>query len=266
VLAGAGEDMQRDYDEAGCRFGSDLPAAETIGQRAAQRALARLHPRKVKTQSVPVVYAPRVSCTLLGHLAGAISGAAIARSVSFLKDKLGETVFSPAIAIVDDPHIRRGLRSKPFDGEGVANAPLNVVENGVLQTWLLDCASAKQLKTSTNGRACRGMAGPPMPSSTNLYMRAGTLKPDGLVADIAEGLYVVEVMGMGVNPVTGDYSRGAAGFWIENGQIVYPVSEVTIAGNMKDMFRTLTAADDLVLRYGTDAPTVRIEEMTVAGL
>ena len=176
-----------------------------------------------------------------------------------------KAIFPPTITIVDDPHRIRGLRSKPFDGEGVANQRRNLIDHGVLSTWLLDCASAKQLGLSTTGHASRGTGGPPSPSPTNLYMEAGTVSPDALIADIKEGFYVTELIGMGVNSVTGDYSRGAAGFWIENGAIAYPASEITIAGNMKDMFRNLTAANDLEFRYGTNAPTLRIEGMTVAG-
>ena len=265
VLAGEGDAMERDYDYAGARFGADLPLAETIGKVAGGRAVSRLHPRKVKSQSVPVIYAQRVASGLLGHLIGAISGAAIARGVSFLKGRLGEQVFAPSVSIIDDPHRLRGLRSKPFDGEGVANRRLNVVEAGVLQSWLLDCASASQLGLITNGRAARGTGGPPSPSATNFYMEPGVLSPQDLIADIEEGFYVIELMGMGVNPVTGDYSRGAAGFWIEDGELAFPVSEVTIAGNLKDMYRALTPANDLVFRYGTNAPTCRIEGMTVAG-
>jgi PmbA protein len=178
---------------------------------------------------------------------------------------MGKEIFAPTISIVDDPHRRRGQRSKPFDGEGVANVRLAVVENGVLKTWLLDCASAKQLGLQTTGHAARGTGGPPHPSSTNFYMQPGPMTPEELMADIAEGFYVTELMGMGVNMVTGDYSRGASGFWIEKGKIAYPVSEVTIAGNLKEMYRRLTPASDLVFRYGTNAPTVRIEGMTVAG-
>lgn len=266
VLAGSDAGMERDYDHSDARFAADLTAPEEIGTMAGRRAVSRLNARKVPSQSVPVVFAPRASSTLMGHLAGAISGAAIARSVSFLKDRLGQPIFSPEVTIVDNPHILRGLRSKPFDGEGVANPPLKVVADGVLQSWLLDCASAKKLGLRTNGRAGRGTAAPPSPAATNFFMTQGALTPAELIADIAEGLYVVELMGMGVNMVTGDYSRGAAGFWIENGALVYPVSEVTIAGNLADMFRGLIPANDLQLRYGTDAPTVRIEEMTVAGM
>src|SRR5262249_27517804 len=177
----------------------------------------------------------------------------------------GEQVFAPGINIIDDPHRLRGLRSKPFDGEGVRNQRRALIENGVLQTWLLDCASARQLGLGTTGHAARGTGGPPSPSSTNLYMEPGSASPDALIADIRSGFYVTELMGMGVNGVTGDYSRGASGFWIESGKIAFPVAEVTIAGNLKDMFANLTPANDLEFRYGTNAPTLRIEGMTVAG-
>jgi PmbA protein len=265
VLAGEGTAMERDYDQASARHKSDLRTAADIGKSAGERAVRRLNPRKVKSQSVPIVYDPRVSGGLVGHFAGAISGASIARGVSFLKDMLGKAVFPPTVTIVDDPHRIRGLRSKPFDGEGVANQRRNLIDHGILSTWLLDCASAKQLGLSTTGHASRGTGGPPSPSATNLYMEAGTVSPDALIADIKEGFYVTELIGMGVNSVTGDYSRGAAGFWIENGAIAYPASEITIAGNLKDMFRNLTAANDLEFRYGTNAPTLRVEGMTVAG-
>jgi len=265
VLAGQGTEMERDYDSATARRSEDLEAAEAIGKRAGERTIARLGARKAKSQNVPVVFDPRESAGLLGHLAGAISGTAIARGVSFLKESMGQEIFGPDITILDDPHRIRGLRSKPFDGEGVANKKTAVIENGVLQTWLLDCASARQLGLETTGHAARGTSGPPHPSATNFYMLPGTLSPDELIADIAEGFYVTELMGMGVNTVTGDYSRGASGFWIEKGKIAYPVSEVTIAGNLKDIYRRLTPASDLVFRYGTNAPTCRIEGMTVAG-
>ncbi len=265
VIAGEGVGMERDYEQTSARHASDLESAEAVGRRAGERAVKRLNPRKVKSQAVPIVYDPRVSSGLVGHLAGAISGSSIARGVSFLKEMMGKAVFAPAINIIDDPHRVRGQRSKPFDGEGVANRRWALIENGVLKTWLLDCASARQLGLQTTGHAGRGTGGPPSPVTTNLYMEAGTLSPEALIADIREGFYVTELIGMGVNSVTGDYSRGAAGFWIENGQIAYPVSEITIAGNLKDMFQNLTAASDLVFRHSTNAPTVRIEGMTVAG-
>jgi PmbA protein len=265
VLAGEGTEMERDYESAMARHSSDLDSAADVGRRAGERTVARLGPRKAKSQSVPVVFDPRESSGLVGHVLGGISGSAIARGVSFLKDRMGQEIFGPSITIVDDPHRKRGLRSKPFDGEGVANRRMALVENGVLKTWLMDCASAKQLGLQTTGHAARGTGGPPHPSSTNCYMEPGKLSPDELIADIAEGFYITELMGMGVNMVTGDYSRGAAGFWIENGKIAYPVSEITIAGNLKDMFLRLTPANDLAFRYGTNAPTCRIEGMTIAG-
>jgi len=212
-----------------------------------------------------VVFHPDEAAGLLGHLSGAISGSAIARGVSFLKDRMGQSVFAPGINIIDDPHRVRGLRSKPFDGEGVANSRRALIAEGKLTSWLLDCASARQLGLQTTGHAARGTGGPPSPSATNLYLEAGKLRVKDLIADIKQGFYVTELMGMGVNGVTGDYSRGAAGFWIENGEIAFPVSEVTIAGNLKDMFAHLTPANDLEFRHGVNAPTVRIEGMTLAG-
>ncbi len=265
VLAGEGTGMERDYDHASARHAGDLRGAEEIGRSAGEKAVKRLNPRSMKSQSVPVVFHSDEAAGLVGHFAGAISGAAIARGVSFLKDRMGQKVFADAIQIIDDPHRVRGLRSKPFDGEGVANQRRALIENGVLTTWLLDCASARQLGLQTTGHAARGTGGPPSPSSTNLYLEAGKLSVKELIADIKQGFYVTELMGMGVNGVTGDYSRGAAGFWIENGEIAFPVSEVTIAGNLKDMFARLVPASDLEFRHGTNAPTVRIEGMTLAG-
>jgi PmbA protein len=265
VVAGEGTGMERDYDHASARHVADLENAEAIGRSAGELAVKRLNPRKVKSQAAPIVFDPRVSASLVGHFVGAISGSSIARGVSFLKDKLGQRVFAEGVNIIDDPHRRRGLRSKPFDGEGVANRRWALAEDGVLKTWILDCASARQLGLETTGHAARGTGGPPAPSPTNLYMEAGKLSPKALMADIREGFYVTELIGMGVNSVTGDYSRGAAGFWIENGEIAYPVSEITIAGNLKDMFLHLTPADDLVFKHGTNAPTLRIEGMTIAG-
>ena len=265
VLAGEGTGMERDYDQASARHAGDLKSAAEIGASAGTRAVKRLNPRKVKSQSVPVIFDTRESAGLLGHFAGAISGAAIARGVSFLKDRMGQPVFGPGVTVMDDPHRQRGQRSKPFDGEGVANQRRALIDKGRLTTWLLDCASARQLGLETTGHAARGTGGPPHPSASNLYMEPGALSPEEVIADIKQGFYVTELMGMGVNGVTGDYSRGAAGFWIENGQIAFAVSEVTIAGNLKDMFLNLTPASDLVFRYGTNAPTIRIEGMTIAG-
>jgi PmbA protein len=265
VLAGTGTGMERDYDHDSARHAGDLRTAEEIGRKAGEKAVRRLNPRSVKSQSVPVVFHPDEAAGLLGHFAGAISGAAIARGVSFLKDRMGQPVFAPGIRIIDDPHRMRGLRSKPFDGEGVANARRALVDDGVLTSWLLDCASARQLGLETTGHAARATSGPPSPSITNLYLEAGTASAADLIGGVEQGFYVTELMGMGVNNVTGDYSRGAAGFWIENGEIAFPVSEVTIAGNLIDMFARATPASDLQFRRGTNAPTVRIDGMTIAG-
>lgn len=265
VLAGSGTGMERDYDYGSTVYGADLDDPEAIGRSAGERTVRRLNPRRVRTAKVPVVFDPRVSRGLLGHLAGAITGPAIARGTSFLKDRMGQRIFPAGVTVVDDPHVRRGLRSKPFDGEGVATERRNIIDDGVLTTWLLDLRSARQLGLTTTGHAARGTSSPPSPSPTNLFLEPGPRSPDELIADIGQGLYVSELMGMGVNGVTGDYSRGAAGFWIENGQIAYPVGELTIAGNLKEIFLNIEPANDLEFRYGMDAPTVRIEGMTVAG-
>lgn len=265
VLAGAGTAMQRDYDHHGTVWLADLDPPEAIGRSAGERAVARLNPTRPKTAVVPVVYAPRVAGSLLGHLAGAINGAAVARGTSFLKDRMGERLFAPGIRILDDPRRVRGLRSRGFDGEGTPTAARALVEDGVLTSWLLDSRSARQLGLRSTGHAARGTGGPPGPAPSNLYLAAGTVSPEALMADIGLGLYVTELIGMGVNQVTGDYSRGAAGFLIRDGRLAEPVAEITIAGNLPAMFAALRAADDLVFRRGTDAPTVRVDGMTMAG-
>jgi len=265
VVAGEGAGMERDYEFSSAVFMDDLDDPADVGERAGIRATSRIGARKVETAKVPVVFDPRVANSLVGHLASAVNGTAVARGTSFLKDSMGQQIFAEGISIVDNPHRRRGLRSKPFDGEGMANPSLNLVENGVLKSWVLDLRSARQLKLPTTGRAARGTSSPPSPSVTNLFMKSGTPSPTDLIKDIRSGFYVVELIGFGVNMITGDYSRGAAGFWIENGEVTYPVNEITIAGNLKDMFRNLKPANDLEFRYGTNAPTIRVEGMTVAG-
>lgn len=266
VLAGEGTAMERDYDYDTAVYGADLKSPAEIGRSAGERAVRRLGARKMETVQVPIIYDPRVAGGMVGHLAGAINGAAIARGTSFLKDAMDQEIFPPNVTIVDDPHRQRGLRSKPFDAEGLANARHPIVKDGVLQCWVLDLSSSRQLGLESTGNAARGTASPPSPAVTNLYMEAGNVSPDALMEDIESGFYVTELIGMGANSVTGDYSRGAGGFWIENGQRAYPVSEVTIAGNLKDMFKNLTPADDLVFKYGINAPTLRVDGMTVAGL
>jgi len=265
VLAGGSDGMERDYDYSSAVYLSDLRSPEDVGRSAGLRTVKRLSAKKMPTGKYPVVFDPRVSGGFLGHLAGAINGGSIARGTSFLKDKLGQQIFPKGFTIIDDPHRQRGLRSKPCDGEGVANRRRSIIEDGVLTSWILDLRSARQLGLESTGHASRGTASPPSPSVTNFYLEPGAISREELIADIKQGFYVVELIGMGVNGVTGDYSRGAAGFWIENGQIAFPVNEMTVASNLKDMFLNLTAASDLVFRTGIDAPTLRIEGMTVAG-
>ena len=264
-LAGEGTAMERDYDYDIAVYAEDLEDPAEIGRRAAARTLARLNARKVATTRVPVVFDKRVAGSLIGHLASAINGAAVARGTSFLKDKMGEPVFAAGLSIIDDPHRPRGLASKPFDGEGIANRKREIVADGRLATWLLDLRSARQLGLETTGHASRGTSAPPSPSSTNLYLPAGETTPEELMRAVGTGFLVRELIGFGVNTVTGDYSRGASGHWIENGEPAYPVSEVTIAGNLTDMFMHISPADDLEFRRGTNAPTLRVDGMTVAG-
>jgi PmbA protein len=265
AIVGEGTAMERDYDYSSALHGADLEPSEKVGRSAGERTVERLNPRKVDTKRVPVVFDRRVAGSLVGHLAGAINGSAVARKTSFLKDRLGERLFRSGIDVIDDPRRRRGLRSRPFDAEGVATRRLAVIEDGVLRSWFLDSATGRELGFATTGHAQRGVSSTPSPGPSNLHLSAGADTPEALLADIAEGFYVTDLIGMGVNQVTGDYSRGASGFWIENGRRSYPVSEVTIAGNLVEMFRTLLPANDLEFRFGTNAPTLRVEGLTVAG-
>ncbi len=265
ALAGEGTGMQRDYDYSTAVHLSDLEDAATLGRVAAERALARLNPARPKTAKLPVVFDPRVASSLLGHLMGAVNGAAVVRGTSFLKDKLGQRIFAPGIVVRDDPRRRRGLRSRPFDAEGVPTAARDIIEDGVLTTWLLDSRSARQLGMAPTGHAGRGTSSPPSPGASNLCLMPGAMSPVELMADIKEGLYLTEMLGGGVNGITGDYSRGAAGFMIRDGVIAEPVSEITVAGNILEMFLNMVPADDLRLRRGTDSPTVRVEGLTLAG-
>jgi PmbA protein len=265
AIAGEGTAMERDYDYSSALHGADLDSPEKIGRTAGERTIERLNPRKADTKRVPVVFDRRVAGSLIGHLAGAINGASVARKTSFLKDRRGEQLFPRGINVLDDPLRQRGLRSRPFDAEGVTSRRLAVVEDGVLASWLLDSASARELGLATTGHAQRGVSSTPSPGPSNLHLAPGHDTPDALLADISDGFYVTDLIGVGVNQVTGDYSRGASGFWIENGKRAYPVSEVTIAGNLIDMFKALSPANDLEFRFGTNAPTLRVEGLTVAG-
>lgn len=265
ALAGSGTGMQRDYDYSSAVHLADLEDPAKIGRTAGERAVARMNPTRPKTGRLPVVFDPRVAASLLGHLAGAINGAGVARGTSFLKDSMGSRIFPPGISVIDDPHRHRGLRSRLFDGEGIAGQRRELVADGILTTWLLDSRSARQLGLKSTGHAGRGTGGPPSPGPTNLYFAPGSLSPAELMADIKEGLYVTEMIGMGVNGVTGDYSRGAAGFMIRDGKLAEAVAEVTIASTLQTIFAGLVVANDLILRRGMDSPTVRITEMTLAG-
>ena len=265
AIAGDGTGMERDYDYSSALHATDLESPEKIGSTAGMRAVERINPRKVTTRKVPVVFDPRVAGTLISHLASAVNGASVARKVSFLKDKMGEQLFAKGIRIIDDPLRKRGLRSHPFDGEGVAGKKLALVDDGALRSWVLDSATARELGLVTTGHAQRDASSSPSPGASNLHLEAGTISPEALIAEIADGFYVTDLIGSGANLVTGDYSRGASGFWIEHGMRTYAVSEVTIAGHLLDIFRTLTPANDLEFLYGINAPTVRLEGFTVAG-
>jgi PmbA protein len=265
AISGEGTGMERDYDYTSAPHAADLIAAVSVGRSAGERAVARANPRKVDTCKVPVVFDPRVSGSLVGHLVGAINGASIARKTSFLKDRLGEQLFADTIRIIDDPLRVRGLRSQPFDAEGVKVRKIALVDQGVVTTWLLDSATARELGMETTGHAHRGVSSSPSPGPYNLHLEAGAPTPAELISDIKQGFYVTDLIGSGVNGVTGDYSRGASGFWIENGEITYAVSEVTIAGHLLEIFKSMTPANDLEFRYGVNAPTVRIEGLTLGG-
>jgi PmbA protein len=265
AIAGDGTGMERDYDYSSALHRSDLESAEKVGRTAGERAVERLHPRKVDTRRVPVVFDRRVAGSLIGHLASGINGSAIARKTSFLKDKMGKRLFKSGIDVIDDPLRRRGLRSRPFDAEGIGCKTLAVVQDGILASWLLDCATARELGLTSTGHAQRGVSSTPSPGSSNLYLAPGVDSPAALMEDVRDGFYISEFIGTGVNQVTGDYSRGASGFWIENGKRSYPVSEVTVAGSLIDMFAGLTPANDLEFRFGINAPTLRVEGLTVAG-
>jgi PmbA protein len=265
VLGGEGTGMERDYEWSSAVHLEDLMAPKQVGRNAGKFVVRRLNPRKAKSARVPVVYDRRVSGGLIGHLAGAINGRAVARGTSFLKDKMGEKVFADGIRVLDNPHRKRGLGSRPFDAEGLPTRRYAIIDDGRLTTWLLDLAAARQLNLKPTGHAARGTSGPPSPSTSNLYLEKGKLSVDALIGDIKSGLYITDLIGFGINGVTGDYSRGASGFWIEDGKLAWPVSGITVAGNLKDMFLNMTPANDLQFKSTTNAPTVRIEGLTVAG-
>ena len=264
VLAGEGDAKERDYDWRSARYLSDLDSAAAIGTRAGERTVKRVNPGSIKSGTMPVVFDPRVGSSLIGHLLGAISGSSIARKTSFLLDANGTALFDSSISVIDDPLRPRGLSSRSFDGEGLPTARRAIVENGVLTGWLMESASARQLGLQPTGHASRGVSGAPGVSTSNLHLEGGTVSVSDLIGDIKYGVYVHELVGQGVNLVTGDYSRGAAGFLILDGEIAGPVSEFTIAGNLKDMFAAMVAADDLKFIRSSNVPTLRIDGMMIA--
>jgi PmbA protein len=264
VIAGEGTGMERDYEYSSRLHFADLDAPAGIGRKAGERAVKRLNARKAETGPVTVIFDPRVARGIAGHLAGAINGASVARKTSFLRDMMGKKVASAAITATDEPLKLRGQSSRPFDGEGVEGQKLEMVSGGVLNHWFLSTSAALELGLTTNGRGVRA-ASSVSPSSTNFAIEPGDTSPEDLIRSLKSGFYVTEVFGQGVNMVTGEYSRGASGFWIENGELAWPVSEVTIASNLKDMFLNLVPASDLDRNYGTAAPTLLVEGMTLAG-
>ncbi len=265
VLAGEGLTMERDYSSSSARHRAQLKSPEEIGREAAERTLARLHARRPESGVVPVVFDPRVARGIVSALASAVSGTAVANGTTFLRGAMGTQILRPGLRIVDDPTRPSGLASRPWDGEGIASRRLVLVEDGVLQSWLMDTRTAKRLGLATTGHAVRGLSGPPAPAPTNLYLEPGADSPEALIGEIESGLYVTETSGMGVNLVTGDYSQGASGLWIEKGKRAYAVSGLTIAGKLSDMFANLTPANDLIFDGRVNAPTLGVGRMTVAG-
>jgi PmbA protein len=264
VIAGEGTGMERDYEYSSRLHFADLDAPSDIGRKAGERAVRRVGPRKAATGPVEVVYDPRVARGIAGHLAGAINGAAVARKTSFLRDMMGKQVAAAAITVSDEPLRVRGPASRPFDGEGVQGERLLMVDRGVLRHWFLSTSAARELGLETNGRGSRGGSSV-SPTSTNLAIEPGDVSPQALIGALKSGFYVTEVFGQGVDMITGEYSRGASGYWIENGELTFPVSEVTIASNLKDMFLAMTPANDVDRNFGTAAPTLHIGGMTLAG-
>ena len=265
VIAEKDGKMERDYDYSSKVFGEDLTNSKKIGLEAAKKTLARIGAKKPVTGKYPVIFDPRVSRSIASHFASAINGASIARKTSFLKDMLNQQIANKSISLVDDPFLKRGLASRLFDGEGLGSSKNLLINEGVLQQWLLDLSSAKQLNMSPTGNAKRGISGPPAPGISNLILMPGEVTPEKLISNVSEGFYVTDMIGSSVSMVTGDYSRGASGFWIKNGEFSNPITEATIAGNLKEMFMTLQPANDIDYSHSINCPTLLIEGMTIAG-
>ncbi len=264
MIAGEGTSMQRDYDFHTATYASDMKSPGDIGKSAGERVVKRLNPRQVASGAFPVIFDSRQSTGILATLAGAINGNSITRKTSFLRDRMEQQICRDDINIICDPLIKRGLGSRPVDGEGIATAAISFVENGILKQWVLDCASANELGLNSNARAVRSGSGT-APSTTNLYMENGKSSLKEMIGSIKSGLYLDETIGHGINMVNGDYSKGAGGFWIENGELAFPVSEITVAGNLKNIFQTMIPANDLEFKHATNAPSLMIEEMSIGG-
>ena len=265
VIAEKDGKMERDYDYSSKVFGKDLRNSNQIGIEAAKKTLARMGATKPLTGKYPVIFDPRVSRSIAGHFASAINGSAIARKTSFLKDMLNKQIANPSINVIDDPFLKRGLGSRLFDAEGLGSRKYTLIENGVLKQWLLDLSSAKQLNLSPSGNARRGISGPPSPGTSNFMISPGDITPENLIKNVSEGFFITDMIGSSISMITGDYSRGASGFWIKNGELSQPITEATIAGNLKEMFMTLQPANDLDYSHSINSPTLLIEGMTIAG-
>ena len=265
LIAGRGTLMEREYEFASSVFEKDLTKTSLVGKKAGELAVKKINPKKIKTSKIPVIFSPRVANSFLKHLSSAINGNSITRKTSFLKKKLNKKIFSSDINIIDDPLKKRGLQSKPFDGEGLETKKTQIIKNGELKTWFLDLATAHQLRLKSTAHASRNISSPPTPSPTNLYFEPSNISPKSLIGNIKKGVYLTELMGSSVNLINGDYSRGGSGFWIDKGEITYPINGITIADNLNEMFKKIILANDLEFKHGLNSPTMLIEDMIVAG-
>ncbi len=265
AITGEGTGMERDWASEGRIFQTDLPSPESVGTQAGERTAARAGARKPPSGTFPVLYDERVAASLIGHLSSAINGTAIARGSSWLRDALGQQVLPAGLSLTEDPHRKRISGSRPFDAEGLPTARRLLVEDGVLQGWVLDLATARKLGLESTANASRGPTAPPSPSLSNLALTEGPQSREDLIRDMGTGLLVTSLIGATINPTTGDYSRGASGFWVEGGEIRYPVNECTIAGNLRDMLMRLTPANDARRHLSTVVPSLLVEGLTLAG-
>lgn len=265
AISGAGTGMERDYDYDSRIFQSELRSAADIGKRAGERAVARQAPRKPVTGTFPVLFDERISNSLVGHLLQAINGTMIARGSSWLRDALGTRVLPDGVSLIEDPHRKRTSASRLFDAEGLATAPRKIVDKGILTGWTLDLATARKLGMESTASAARGTSGPPSPTVTNVELTQSDRSQADLLRDMGSGLLVTSMIGSTINPTTGDYSRGASGFWVENGELAYPVNECTIAGNLRDMLLRMQTANDAQMHLSRVVPSILIDGLTIAG-